>query len=76
MGHIINLIIQRFLFGNIIQIEELEIYNFLEKIRNYFEIELKKLKFRTFNLFGKFYNIITYIKNFLQYKRKFKIIIN
>ena len=44
-GHIINLAVQAFLFANVIEMEELELYNAQDRAREIGDEEAKELKF-------------------------------
>jgi hypothetical protein len=63
MGHIINLAVQAFLFHNLIEMEELELCDELEKEGELTEKEEVKQKFRLLGPFSKLHNIIVDIRS-------------
>ena len=65
IGHIINLIIQAFLFTGVVKIDELESYDEQEKNGQLSFDEAKKLQFRLLGPLGKGHNIIVHIRSLL-----------
>jgi hypothetical protein len=61
ISYIINLVVQAFLFTNIINLDKLELYNLEDKDRELTDKEVKKARFRLLRLLGKEYNIVVYI---------------
>jgi hypothetical protein len=63
IGHIINLIVQAFLFTGLVKIDELESYDEQEKNGQLLFDEAKKLQFRLLGPLGKGHNIVVYIRS-------------
>ena len=61
--HIINLIVQAFLFLDLVDIEELELYKEEEVNRELIDREVKKAKFRLLGPLSKVHNIVVYIRS-------------
>ena len=61
IGHIINLAVQAFLFQNILEIEELELYNEKEKEEKR-DDEERRVKFRLIGPLSQLHNIVVYIR--------------
>jgi hypothetical protein len=61
IGHIINLAIQAFLFANVIEIVELELYDKQDRARQLIDVEEKKIKFQLMGPLSQAYNIVVYI---------------
>ena len=61
-GHIINLAVQAFLFQNIIEIDELELYDEKEKKGETGDEEERRAKFRLIGPLGQLHNIIVHIR--------------
>ena len=61
IGHIINLVVQAFLFSGVIEVKELESYDEQEQSEELIDEEAKKVKFRLLGPLGKAHNIIVYI---------------
>jgi hypothetical protein len=65
ISHIINLIVQAFLFTGVVKIDELESYDEQEKNGQLSFDEAKKLQFRLLGPLGKGHNIMVHICNSL-----------
>jgi hypothetical protein len=61
IGYIINLVVQAFLFMDLVDIDELESYNKVEADEELIDEEAKKAKFRLLGPLGKAYNIVVFI---------------
>jgi hypothetical protein len=61
ISYIINLVVQAFLFSDVIKIEELELYDEQEQSRDPIDKEAKRIKFRLLGPLGQAHNIIVYI---------------
>ena len=61
IGHIINLVVQAFLFTDLVDIDELESYDETEADEELIDEEAKKVKFRLLGPLGKAHNIVIYI---------------
>jgi hypothetical protein len=61
IGHIINLIVQAFLFSGVVQIEELESYDEEEQQEEYINKEAIRVRFRLLGPLGKGHNIVVHI---------------
>jgi hypothetical protein len=62
IGHIINLIVQAFLFIGVVQIEELESYDKEEQQEEYTDKEAIRAKFRLLGPLSKGHNIVVHIR--------------
>jgi hypothetical protein len=62
IGHIINLIIQAFLFSGVVKMEELESYNEQEQIEGPMDNEARRIQFRLLGPLGKGHNIVVHIR--------------
>lgn len=62
IGHVINLIVQAFLFSGVVQIEELESYDEEEWQEEYTDKEAIRVKFRLLGPLGKAHNIVVHIR--------------
>ena len=62
IGHIINLVVQAFLFADVIRVEELKSYDSQDKTRELADKEAIKAKFRLLGPLGQAHNIIVYIR--------------
>jgi hypothetical protein len=62
IGHIINLVVQAFLFTDVIGIEELELYNGQEETRELADKEAIRAKFRLLGPLGQAHNIVVHIR--------------
>jgi hypothetical protein len=63
IGYIINLVVQAFLFINLVDIDELESYDEGEVDGQLIDEEAKKAKFRLLGPLGKAYNIMVHIRS-------------
>jgi hypothetical protein len=63
IGHIINLVVQAFLFSDLVDIEELESYEEEEANGELIDEEAKKAKFRLLGPLGKAHNIVVHIRS-------------
>jgi nitric oxide reductase activation protein len=63
IGHIINLVVQAFLFSDLVDMEELESYEEEEANRELTDEEAKKAKFRLLGPLGKAHNIVVHIRS-------------
>ena len=70
-SYIINLIVQAFLFINIIEIDKLKLYNNKEQQGDVGDKEAKKTRFCLIGLLSKIYNIIIYIQGSTTQAAKF-----
>jgi hypothetical protein len=61
LGYIINLAVNAFLFQNVLEIEELELYNDQEGKGELRDNEERKAKFQLMGPLGQLHNIIVYI---------------
>jgi hypothetical protein len=75
IGHIINLIIQAFLFADVIGVEELESYNSQDETIELADKEVIRTKFRLLEPLGQVYNIIIYIRGSPGYIVAFKALV-
>jgi hypothetical protein len=62
IGHIINLAVQAFLFANIVEMEELELYDSQDKKGEEGDEEERKVKFRLMGPLGKMHNVVIHIR--------------
>jgi len=62
IGHIINLIVQAFLFSGVVRMEELESYDEEEQQEEYTDKEAMRVKFRLLGPLGKGHNIVVHIR--------------
>ena len=62
IGHIINLVVQAFLFANIIGIEELESYDEMDRNGELGDKEAKRVKFRLLGPLGQAHNIVVHTR--------------
>jgi hypothetical protein len=62
IGHIINLIVQAYLFSGVIRMEELESYDEEEQQEEYTDKEAMRVKFRLLGPLGKGHNIVVHIR--------------
>lgn len=62
IGHIINLVIQAFLFADVIGVEELESYDKQDQDGEPMDIEARKAKFRLLGPLGQGHNIVVHIR--------------
>ena len=62
ISHIINLVVQAFLFSGVIEIEELESYDEQEQSREPTNEEARKIKFRLLGPLGQGHNIVVHIR--------------
>ena len=62
IGHIINLVVQAFLFANIIEMGELESYDDQDRNGDVTDEEVRRAKFRLLGPLSQAYNIIVYIR--------------
>jgi hypothetical protein len=63
IGYIINLVVQAFLFTDLVDIDELESYDKAEADEELIDEEAKKAKFRLLGPLGKAHNIVVYIRS-------------
>jgi hypothetical protein len=63
IGHIINLVVQAFLFTDLVNMDELESYDEAEVDGELIDEEVKKAKFRLLGPLGKAHNIVVYIRS-------------
>jgi len=61
IGHIINLVVQAFLFTNVMEIKELELYNEQEQSKELRDEDIKKKWFCLLGPLGQGHNIVSYI---------------
>ena len=61
-GYIINLVVQAFLFANMINIEELESYDNKKQQGDTRDKEAKRIKFRLMGPLGQMHNIVIHIR--------------
>jgi hypothetical protein len=62
IGHIINLVVQAFLFSGVVKIEELESYDEQEQIEGPMDNEARRIQFRLLGPLGKGHNIVVHIR--------------
>jgi hypothetical protein len=62
IGHIINLVVQAFLFSGVVKIEELELYEEEQQSREWTDDEVKRVKFRLLGPLSQGHNIVVYIR--------------
>jgi hypothetical protein len=62
IGHIINLVVQAFLFSDLVDMDELESYDEEEADGELTDKEVKKAKFRLLGPLGKAHNIVVHIR--------------
>jgi len=62
IGHIINLVVQAFLFTDVIGAEELELYDGQEETRELADKEAIRAKFRLLGPLGQAHNIVVHIR--------------
>jgi hypothetical protein len=62
IGHIINLVVQAFLFANVIDLDELGSYDQEEEDRELIDDEERKAKFRLLGPLGQGHNIVVHIR--------------
>jgi hypothetical protein len=62
IGHIINLVVQAFLFTDLVDIDELESCDEEEEVGDLADEEVKKAKFRLLGPLGKAHNIVVHIR--------------
>jgi hypothetical protein len=62
IGHIINLVVQAFLFASVIDLKELESYNEQDKEGELTDEEARKAKFRLLGPLGQGHNIMVHIR--------------
>jgi hypothetical protein len=62
IGHIINLVVQAFLFANVIDLDELETYDLEDANGKLADEEAMRAKFRFLGPFGQRHNIIVHIR--------------
>ena len=60
IGHIINLVVQAFLFANVMAIGELESYDNLDRNRDVTDKEVRRAKFRLLGPLGQGHNIVAH----------------
>jgi hypothetical protein len=72
IGHIINLVVQAFLFLSVVKMEELELYDKQEQIKGPIDDEARRIQFRLLRPLGKAYNIIVYIRESPSKTAKFR----
>jgi hypothetical protein len=63
IGHIINLVVQAFLFTDLVDMDELESYDEAEADGELTDEEVKKAKFRLLGPLGKAHNIVVHIRS-------------
>jgi hypothetical protein len=61
IGHIINLVVQAFLFANVIGVEELELYDSQDENGELGDEETIRIKFRLLGPLGQGHNIVVHI---------------
>ena len=62
IGHIINLVVQAFLFTGIIKVDELESYDEQEQSGEPINEEIRRIQFRLLGPLSKGHNIVVYIR--------------
>ena len=62
IGHIINLVVQAFLFTDVIGLEELELYNKQDESGVFRDKEAMRTQFRLMGPLGQVHNIVVYIR--------------
>jgi hypothetical protein len=62
IGHIINLVVQAFLFTNIMAMDELELYDDQDKNGDVTDEEARRAKFRLLGPLGQAHNIVVYMR--------------
>lgn len=62
IGHIINLVVQAFLFADVIGVEELESYDSQDKTTELADKEVIRAKFRLLGPLGQAHNIVIHIR--------------
>jgi hypothetical protein len=62
LGHIINLVVQAFLFTNVIDMDELESYDEQERDGELMDNEARRAKFRLLGPLGQGHNIVVHIR--------------
>jgi hypothetical protein len=72
IGHIINLVVQAFLFADVIGIEELESYDEQDQSGELIDEEAKRVKFRLLGPLGQGHNIVVYIRGSAGRTEEFK----
>jgi hypothetical protein len=61
IGHIINLVVQAFLFANVMDLDELELYNLEDEDRELIDEEARRARFKLLGPLGQGHNIIVHI---------------
>jgi hypothetical protein len=62
ISHIINLVVQAFLFSSVVKIEELKSYDKQEQIEGPIDNEARRIQFRLLGLLSKGHNIVVHIR--------------
>jgi hypothetical protein len=62
IGHIINLVVQAFLFANVIEMVELELYDEQDQARQLIDVEERKIKFQLMGPLSQGHNIVVHIR--------------
>jgi hypothetical protein len=62
IGHIINLVVQAFLFANVIDLDELESYDLEDADGEFTDEEAMRAKFRLLGPLGQGHNIVVHIR--------------
>jgi hypothetical protein len=63
ISHIINLVVQAFLFTGVITLEQLESYDEQEQTKQLLNNEARRVQFRLLGPLGKAHNIVVYIRS-------------
>jgi len=72
IGHIINLVVQAFLFANVMKPEEFESYDKQDQSGELRDEDIKKQQFRFLGLLGQGHNIVVYIRGSSARTARFK----
>jgi hypothetical protein len=74
IGHIINLVVQAFLFANVIGVEELESYDSQNENGELEDKEIIRIKFRLLGPLGQAHNIVVHIRGSPSRTEEFKVL--
>jgi hypothetical protein len=72
IGHIINLVVQAFLFTGVVELEELESYDEQDEIGVFEDHEAMRIQFRLMGPLGQAHNIVVYIRGSAGRTKEFK----
>jgi hypothetical protein len=72
LGHIINLIVQAFLFTGVINVEDLKLYDEQNKLGAFDNIEAIRIQFRLMGPLGQAHNIVVHIRRSTERTEEFR----